>query len=115
MKEATLLRIALSFSLIGLVALFILTQTMRPEEAHAGNLSSVEESRIVRIKGVVSGFRDYGKTARIEIARSETTEVFLFKSRNLSLQKGDFVEITGEVSDYNGRKELIASQVDILG
>jgi DNA/RNA endonuclease YhcR with UshA esterase domain len=114
MKESTLLRIALSFSLFGLVVLFILTQAMRPEETRLANLSSVEKDRIVMIKGVVSDYRDNGKTARLEISQPQTTEVFLFKSRNLSLRKGAFVEITGEVSDYNGRKEIIASQVDVL-
>jgi len=115
MKEATLLRIALSFSLLGLVALFILTQSMELEETKIANFSGAEAGSIVKIKGVVSGFSDTGKTARIEIAQPQTTEVFLFKSSNLSLEKGEFVEITGEVSDYNGRKELVASQVDVLG
>ncbi len=114
MKESTLLRIALSFSLIGLVALFILAQTMGLDETTLENITHAEEDTTVRIKGVVSGYMDYGKTARIEIARPETTEVFLFKSRNISLKKGDFVEITGEVSEYKGRKEILASTVEVL-
>jgi DNA/RNA endonuclease YhcR with UshA esterase domain len=115
MKEATLLRIALSFSLLGLVMLLILIQTQKLEETKIGNISAAEEGRAVRIQGVISELRDNGKTASLEIAQPQTLEVFLFKSANLSLKKGDFVEIIGEVSDYKGRKEIMASQVDVLG
>lgn len=114
MKESTLLRIALSFSLLGLITLFAITQGIKPEELKPDELMQAEEGRIVRIKGVVSGVKDYGKTAIIEVAHPKTTEVLLFKSSDLSLREGEFVEITGEISEYNGRKEVIASEVEVL-
>lgn len=114
MKEATLLRIALSFSLLGLVALFIIVQAMEIAELKPEELQQADSGKIVKIKGVVSEVKDYGKTAVIGVAHLESAEVLLFKSSNLSISNGDYVEITGEISEYNGKNELIASQVDVL-
>jgi len=114
MEESLLLKIALSFSLLGLVVLFFLTNNLKIEETKIENLTDVREDSIVRVRGVITDIRDYGKMANLEIAQPQRLDIIIFKSSNLSLQKGSFVDIVGEVREYNGRKELIASQIDVL-
>jgi len=35
----------------------------------------------------------------------------LFKDSEIFLEEGDYVEVTGTVEDYNGKKEVIANKV----
>ena len=49
MKESTLLRIALSFSLMGLVALLIIVQASEVDETPLENISAAEESSIIKV------------------------------------------------------------------
>ena len=43
--------------------------------------------------------------------RVETIDVFLFADEDVYLQEGDYVEITGTVEEYQGKKEVIASKI----
>ena len=115
MEEQLLLRIALSCSLAGLVVLYFLTASLEPDEIKISNLTGIEETTLVRLIGVVESVNDNGKILYIDIAQPGIASIIVFKDRNLSIAKGDFVDIRGEVRDYKGKKEIIAAGVDILG
>lgn len=115
MEERLLLKIALSFSLVGLAALFILTSSMEVEETRIQNLTGAEEDSIVRVKGVVESVSDSGKIAYIDVAQPCVASVVVFKDRDLNLERGDFVDVRGEVMDYKGEKEIVAAGIDVLG
>ena len=114
MEESRLLKIALSFSLFGLVVLFFLTNNPKIEESKPEELINLEEDTIVRLRGVITDIEDSGKVMNINIAQPQKIQVMLFKEANLSLQKGDFVEVKGELREYNGKKEIIATQLNLL-
>jgi DNA/RNA endonuclease YhcR with UshA esterase domain len=114
MEEATLLKISLSASLVGLAVLLILTSRLQPGDTTIANLSAIEEGKAVRIEGVVQSMRDSGKVLSLQIAQPQTVEVVVFKENNISIQKGDFVDISGELRDYQGRKEILASRINLI-
>lgn len=114
MEESLLLKIALSFSLLGLIALLLIVQGQELEETPISNLTVLEQDTVVRLKGVVSSVDDRGNILNIELAQPQTVEVVFFKSHEMSLKKGAFVEITGEIRDYKGKKEIIATQLEVL-
>ena len=114
MKEERLLKIALSFSMLGLLALLVLTSGMRPEPVSTANLTRTADGQSVRVAGVVTAVEDHGKTLVITVAQPQEVDVVLFKDRNLTLAKGDYIETTGEVKQYMGNKELVATRLDLL-
>jgi hypothetical protein len=115
MEEQLLLKIALSCSLAGLVVLYFLTASLELEETKVSNLTGTEESTLVRLMGVVESVEDSGKIMYIDVAQPETASIIIFKDRNLSIAKGDFVDVRGEVRDYKGKKEIVAAGIDVLG
>jgi len=115
MDERLLLKIALSCSLAGLVALYFLTANLTPEQTKISNLTGIEESTMVRLRGVVESVDDNGNMMYLDIAQPETASIIVFKDRKLDIAKGDFVEVRGEVSNYKGKKEIVATGIDVLG
>ena len=68
----------------------------------------------MRIKGVVSSVRDLGEIMILDIAQPQTINVMLFKDGNISINKGDFVDLEGELKEYKGKKEIIANQIEVF-
>ncbi len=114
MKERSLLKIALASSLIGLLALFFVSSNIEIEEKGLSELDDLNLDQDVSIKGVVSSVRDLDKIMILDIAQPQTVNVMLFKDGNISISKGDFVELNGELKEYNGKKEIIANQIDVF-
>jgi len=109
MKEKTLLKIALIGSLLGILILFIISNKL---EVNERIISEIDESYIgsnVRINGVVLDVQNKGSIVLIDIAQLEEMHVVVFD--NVSLAKGDYVEITGKIEEYEGEMELIADKI----
>ena len=46
--------------------------------------------------------------------KTESISVILFKEKDIELKEGSYVEIEGEIDDYNGEREIIASRIKII-
>ena len=111
MEEKTLLSASLIMVLLGLTFLYFYAEEVQIRAAQQlGNLPPEEE---VRLQGVISRVSQQDRVAFIELQgeRVETIDVFLFADEDVYLQEGDYVEITGTVEEYQGKKEVIASKI----
>ncbi|MDO8656538.1 MAG: OB-fold nucleic acid binding domain-containing protein [Nanoarchaeota archaeon] len=111
MEEKTLLQVSLIMVLLGLTFLYFYAQEVQiPTAQQLGNLPPEEE---VRLQGVISRVSQQDRVAFIELQgeRVETIDVVLFADEDVYLQEGDYVEITGTVEEYQGKKEVIASKI----
>lgn len=113
MHDKTLLKIAITFSIIGLIALFFISDKIEVDEITIDKLDEMEIGKTVKIKGYVENVNNLEKVAFLRIAqeKTETVSIVLFKEENISLEKGDYVEVTGEVEDYEGKKEIIGNLI----
>ena len=111
MQEKTLLKISLFVSLGGLLLLYYLSSGVNLD-AITG-IEEVEENKEVLVRGKLGKVKELDKVAFLEIWREKImkTPVVLFKDSNISLKPGDYVEITGTVEDYQGKKEIIGNKV----
>ena len=111
MQEKTLLKISLFVSLGGLLLLYYLSSGVNLD-AITG-IEEVEENKEVLVRGKLGKVKELDKVAFLEIWREKImkTSVVLFKDSNISLKPGDYVEITGTVEDYQGKKEIIGNKV----
>lgn len=114
MNEKNLLTIALVCSLIGILTLFYISNTVELEEKSISELDAVEAGQNVRVKGVISQAKDLDKIMLIDVVQPQTINVMIFKDGNISLNKGDFVELIGELREYKGKKEIIANKIEVL-
>tara|TARA_Y100000310_G_C20638248_1_gene792413 strand:- start:307 stop:651 length:345 start_codon:yes stop_codon:yes gene_type:complete len=111
MQEKTLLKLALVVSLGGILLLYFLSSGIDLEAVPG--IEEVEENTEVKVVGKLGKVKELDNVAFLEIWREKImkTTVVLFKDSNISLKKGDYVEITGTVEDYEGKKEVIGNKV----
>jgi DNA/RNA endonuclease YhcR with UshA esterase domain len=109
MKEKTLLRLALGFSLFGVILLYFVSGMISIDE---GVISKIDESdlgSIVRLNAVVSSVDNRGSITLIKVVQLRDMDVVVFG--NVSLNKGDYIEITGKIDEYEGNNQLVADKI----
>ena len=111
MQEGLLLKISLICSLIGVLALFFLSENIKLDEASIDDISRLKEGNDVKIKGFVNKITDLDKMAILDVAQLKSVPVVLFKSGNLTISEGDYIEVTGEIQEYEGKMELIGNEI----
>ena len=116
MKEKTLFKIALICSLVGIIALYFISEKISINEVSIDKINEIDVGKSVKITGRVEKVSDSGKVMFLEVGQEkiETIPVLLFKDSAVSLKKGDYVEITGTVENYEGEREVIANRVRII-
>ena len=114
MDEKLILKISLICTLIGILALFFLSENIKIDEVSIDKINNLKEGTDVKIKGFVNKVTDLDKIAILDIAQLKSVPVLLFKSGNITINEGDYVEITGEVQEYEGKMELIGNEIKRL-
>ncbi len=111
MEEKTLLKVSLIVGIVGLFLLYFISSEITLDTIP--NINGIPEEEIVKISGVVGKVTNSDKVAFLEVLNEkiEKTKVILFKDSNISLNAGDYIEISGTVEDYLGEKEIIGSKV----
>jgi DNA/RNA endonuclease YhcR with UshA esterase domain len=111
MNEKQLIKISLTVTLLGLLTLFFYADNFNLRVIENVDQGKVEET--VKIQGEITKLSFQDKVAFIEIEGQQVikTEIVLFNDREIYLKEGDFVQIIGEVEEYNNKKEIIANKI----
>ncbi len=115
MKEKTLLKIALIAGIIGIVILFIISETIEIEETDIDKITKANEED-VKLIGKISKITNLDKVIFIELEQQSkiTIVVFKDKNKNISLYQGDKIEVIGQIEEYNGKLEVIGQRIRVL-
>ena len=114
MDEGLLLKFALICTFAGLIVLLFLTLSIDTELKTISELENTEFDMDVRIKGVVSSVNSLDKLLFLEIAQPQIIDVMVFSDKSLKIEQGDFVEITGQLREFNREQEIIADKINLL-
>jgi DNA/RNA endonuclease YhcR with UshA esterase domain len=110
MQEKNLLKLALIFSLIGILLLFFISSKLEVDDKIISQLDENDIDSNVRLDGVVTDFKNKGSVILIDVAQLEKIQVVVFNS-NFTLNKGDSVEIIGKIGEYEGNNQIIADKI----
>ena len=113
MQEQNLLKIALIASIIGLVILFLVSLRIEISQTQINKIDQTDQQ--VLIKGIVTRLTDRGDLLFLEVTAQEKITVVAFKDGVIDVEQGDAVEILGETQEYEGREEIIADELRIIG
>jgi len=111
MKEKILLKIALIISIVGIVLLFYATEKMDVEEQTIDRITKDNLDETVKISGKITKITDMGTVMFFDIEQKNTMPVLVFKKEDVNIGVGDYVQVIGKVEDYEGKREVIASQI----
>ncbi len=112
MKESSIMKIAMIFSLIGLVALYLISGRIEVKDYTARINSNIGDD--VKLKGIVKSVRKSDSAAFMEIEQAVPSTVVLFGKGGLNLTEGDFVEVIGEIQEFEGKEEIIANRIRVV-
>lgn len=111
MQEKALVRISLLVAVLGLSFLFVYAQSfefsLKPDVDHA------LPAEKVLMKGTVKNLKVTDKAVFFELEgeRVITTDIILFPESSIYLHDGDYVELSGQVEEYKGEKEVVADEI----
>ena len=113
MQEKSLIRIALSCMIIGLIFLYFFA-----EEVSIPTIKSLENSEIeetTKITGEITSLKIYENVVHFKIIGTKEikTDIIFFPQEEPFLKNGQYVNIEGITEKYNGKKQVIASSVTI--
>lgn len=114
MKEKTLLKISIAGSLLGLIILFLLASNITVDDKNIDKITTGEIDQSVKVKGIVTKVTDREKVMFLEISEKAKVNALLFKKGNITIEKGDLVELNGKVDEYNGEPQLIINEIKFL-
>ncbi len=112
MKEKDLLKVSLVFSLIGILIIFFLTNTLEVKKYDIGSLSKDNLDDSVKVKGFVSSFIETPGLYIITL-KDDTGKipVIIFKDEELPLREGLELEIIGDIVEYQDKIEIILKEI----
>ncbi|MEW5897063.1 MAG: hypothetical protein AB1668_05195 [Nanoarchaeota archaeon] len=111
MQEKHIVKISFIAMLIGLCFLFFYAEEL--DFSAIESIDSIPPDENVHIKGLVKKVSISEKAVFLEVEGEKliTTNIIYFPEENILLHEGDYVEITGLVEEYKGKKEVVASKV----
>lgn len=111
MQEKTLIKVSVLMVIVGLFFLFLYAEKVPLKPVQ--QLDSYKPEEKVLMTGTINRVSSKDKVTFLELEgeRIETNDVIVFPDEELFLQQGDYVEISGTVEEYNGKKEVIASKI----
>ena len=109
MKEKTLLKIAIISALAGIFILYLISDNIEISESSIGNIENEDIGSDVKVKGVVKDVFNGESISIITITQPYDMKVILFE--NVSISEGDYIEVIGEIDEYNGELEVIGNRV----
>ncbi|MBI2138477.1 hypothetical protein HYU13_02730 [Candidatus Woesearchaeota archaeon] len=89
---------------------------LSPEKKDVGELDTLGVDAPVKIVGHVQSIRKAGNNLVLTIEQPSSVDVFLFQNRpsEVSFGKDDLVEVIGKVSEYDGKRQIIANRVRVI-
>ena len=111
MQEKTLVKLSLIITLLGLSFLFVYAQLFDLEPT--ADVETSLSSEKVLMKGTVKNLQVTDKAVFFELEGEKIvqTDIILFPDSSIYLREDDHVELTGQVEEYKGEKEVIAEKI----
>ncbi len=100
------------FAVIGLTLMYAASLYIGVEETDIGEIDREWNGRNVKISGEVTSFSRSSGHAFFDVNDSTGEILVADFDSGLSLEKGDAVNVTGHVSVYEGKLEVIAKDVE---
>lgn len=113
--DEALLKITLTFSFIGLIALFVISQTMKLSDTPLNGLDSIEKDSTIKVSGKVKEVSELEKVTFITVENTCETKLVLFKKIDeknaIKINAGDKISAEGRLSEYEGKDEVLVEEL----
>lgn len=110
MQEKTIYKISIVAIILGLLFLFFYSEELELKAVEA--IDTIMPEKEIKVKGTIDRITVTEKATFLNLVNDETEiDVILFTTENIYLAEGDYVELSGTVEEYMGKKEIIANKI----
>lgn len=112
MEDETLFKIALIFSMTGILLLFIISDSIEIKEFKIKELTKKEIEKTVKVKGTITRVTETPGLIIFNM-RDNTGEItgIMFKEESINLTQGQKVEVKGKITEYKEKLEIQAEEI----
>ena len=114
MNDATLLRIATTAGLLGILALFILSETLDLAPITYDEAREESDGSTIALEGTVQQTLQRGNATFIILNSSCTMKGVLFDKKDVIIPPGTHVIMRGTLQTYEGEREILVEEMDIV-
>lgn len=112
MKESNLLKIAFVCSILGVFLILIVSESKEIPSYEISDLTSGFVEKTVSIQGKISAINLKSDFAAFTLTNDNSSiKVVAFPDEQLSLKKGDSIEVQGKVEEYQGELQVNADLI----
>ncbi len=108
MDEKTLLKISLITSIAGVALLFVISLNVGSEEKP---FQLVQDGDYTVVSGKIAKVSAMENITFLTIYQTAPFTAVVIGKEYLQLSEGDSVEMSGNVQDYEGKKEFVAEEI----
>ena len=109
MQERDLLRSALVCSLVGVAILLYLAEFRDPSLSQGGLVAYADDGEGVVVRGTIESVSSREGLTKIQLATNSSISITAFGE--FEAMPGMTAEVRGKVSDYRGKKEVVAQRI----
>ena len=111
MKEATLKKLAMACSIIGIVMLLFVAKTASIPEKTISQMQETKNEQIIKIKGTIKNIQERENIITAELVQPMSQQITIFDDGIINFTNNSFVEVTGQVQVYKGKKSIVVDKI----
>lgn len=115
MNQKTLLKLALTISLLGIIALLIISNIL---ELPLSNISEITNNKLdkkIKIRGEIFNIKSYDKNNfQIISIKDSTGKVDITTDKILPLKNNQKIEVQGKITDYKQYLQIQAEKILLI-
>ncbi len=112
MDERLLLFASFFFSILGILALFVMSDNIDHDEVTIEKINQERIESMVKLKGEIIDVSDSGNLTFIRLMQPNYIDVVVFDL--VDLVQGDEIEVIGKREEYKRKTEIIAHRIRLI-
>jgi len=107
-----MIKLALIGSIIGLIILFYLSNSLMPEKINIEEAYKKQVDDWVIVEGKVKWIKNYNGLTLIKLCQNSCIFVVVFDDIKIDIDKN--IEVLGKIKMYKGKKEIQAEKIEYV-
>jgi hypothetical protein len=114
MEDKFLLNCALLITFIGLAILLILSYCDKLPEKNFNDITSKDSGSTIKTQGTIKNIITHNNSMTLKLKSECELDVFVFEKETQNLKINDTIKVTGTAQEFNGKMELVATQITAI-
>ncbi|MDP1695138.1 MAG: OB-fold nucleic acid binding domain-containing protein [Candidatus Woesearchaeota archaeon] len=115
MDEQRLSKIALLCSLVGILLLLLIAEEQQVSASSIQNITNQSIDKEVKIKGKINTLTENPSVTIMQVQDATgEIKVILFQKKEITIKKGDTIEVQGIVKEFESKLEIEAKTIQVF-